>query len=477
MKHIINWLIYSTLCILMVACKSNSSKQDFSTSALKTESQNSKNLKYNILMIAVDDLNDWTGFMGGHPQTLTPNMDKLAKESMVFDLAYCAASVCNPSRAAIMSGYKPSTTGIFQNGDKVFDVPLINNSLMLPQYLSKYGYHTLSRGKIYHTPATGKHTWDEWSPVSGNYGATQSKKGLLDNGIPRGEMSDNMDWAPTTGKTEETPDYLNAQWAAEQLQEGFDKPFFMAVGIFRPHLEWKVPKEFYDKFPVENMILPEVLESDLDDTRENFSPTKEYTAIEKYSKQKEAVQAYLASINYADYCVGVILDALAKSKYADNTIVVLWGDHGWHLGEKLRYKKFTLWEEACRVPFIFKVPGMIKPESRSNRPINLLDLYPTLLELTGLPENQKNEGNSFVPLLINPELKWDRASLTQMGEGRNTIRTEKYRYIKYEDGSEELYDHEVDPLEWHNEINNPVYKNVRTDLRNKLSELTRKNNS
>ncbi len=462
---------FLALSILMcISCKSREPKDNRAV-AKNTPAAAAVPQKYNILMIAVDDLNDWTGFMGGHPQTLTPNMDKLALQSMVFDRAYCAASVCNPSRAAIMSGYKPSTTGIYQNGDEVFDVPLINNSLMLPQYLSKYGYHTLSRGKIYHTPATGKHTWDEWSPNSGNYGATKSKKGFLDNGIPRGEMSDNMDWAPTSGKTEETPDYLNAQWAAEQLEEGFDKPFFMAVGIFRPHLEWKVPQEFYDKFPVEKMILPQVLESDLDDTGENFSPTKEYTTIKKYNKQKEAVQAYLASINYADYCVGVILDALAKSKYADNTLVVLWGDHGWHLGEKLRYKKFTLWEEACRVPLIVKVPGMTAPGSRSERPVNLLDLYPTLTELANLPNNDTNEGKSFVPLLKNPKMQWNRASLTQMGEGRNAIRTEKYRYIRYADGSEELYDHTKDSLEWLNLIKNPEYEDVHQDLVRRLEDL------
>lgn len=427
--------------------------------------------KYNVLFIAVDDLNDWTGFMDGNPQTKTPNMDKLAKQSMVFDRAYCAASVCNPSRAAIMSGLKPSTTGVYQNKQKPFDRDIFKNSLMLSQYFSKYGYETFSRGKIYHTPNTGAQTWDNWEGVDGSYGNLPQKKGLMSNGIPKGEMSDNMDWSPTNQKTEETPDYLNAKWGANLLQKDFDKPFFVACGIFRPHLEWNVPQEFYDKFPLEDIVLPTVLETDLDDVGENTKPTKEYKTIKKYNKQKHAVQAYLASINYADYCIGVLLDALENSKYKDNTIVVLWGDHGWHLGEKLRYKKFTLWEESCRVPLIIKAPQITKAGSRSKRTVNLLDLYPTLTDLAGLPKNENNEGNSIVPLLKNPNIIWDYPSLTQMGEGRNTIRTEKWRYIRYANGSEELYNHQTDSLEWSNLANKPEYAKIKLDLEKKLNKI------
>lgn len=446
-----------------------------SSCAQKTLSSTSKNTKkYNVIFIAVDDLNDWVGFMDGNPQTITPNMDKLASESMVFDRAYCAASVCNPSRAAIMSGYKPSTTGIYQNNQKPFDEEIFKNSLMLPQYFSKYGYETYSRGKIYHTPATGKQTWDYWDNVSGNYGEKPKIEGLMSNGIPKGEMSDNMDWTPTNQKTEETPDYLNAKWAADLLQKDFDKPFFLACGIFRPHLEWNVPQEFYDKFPLDKIELPSVLDTDLDDVGDNTKPSKEYETIKKYGKQKEAVQAYLASINYADYCIGVLLDALEKSSYKDNTIVVLWGDHGWHLGEKLRYKKFTLWEEACRVPLIIKAPNVTTPGSRCERTVNLLDLYPTLVELAGLPKNEKNEGKSIVTLLQNPTLEWNYPSLTQMGEGRNTIRTEKWRYIRYDDNSEELYNHDNDALEWVNLANKPEYKAVKAEMVKKLELILEK---
>lgn len=430
--------------------------------------------KPNFLFIAVDDLNDWVGFLNGHPQAKTPNLDRLAKSSLIFDRAYCAASVCNPSRASIMSGYRPSTTGIYQNKHKVFENDLINKSLMLPQYLSKYGYETFSRGKIYHTPNTGKHTWNTWSKVTGSYGNVKKKKGFLDNGIPKGEMSENMDWAATNISLEATPDYLNAKWAANLLQIPIEKPFFIGLGIFRPHLKWVVPKEFYDLFPIEDIVLPTVLATDLDDVSPNLKPTKEYKTIKKYGKEKEAIQAYLASIAYADYCIGLVLDALEKSTYKDNTVVILWGDHGWHLGEKLRYKKFTLWEEAARVPLLIKAPNIAKSGTRSKRTVNLLDLYPTILDLANIPKNDKNEGRSIVPLLKNPDKKWDYPSLTQMGKGRNTIRTEKWRYIRYENNDEELYNHTIDSLEWNNLVSNNQYKSIKESLSKKMDDILKK---
>ncbi len=459
-------IILSLVIICSTGCKTN----------IEVNSETNEDAKkYNILFIAVDDLNDWTGFLGGHPQTQTPNMDKLANQSLVFERAYCAASVCNPSRAAIMSGLKPSTTGVYQNKQKPFDVPIFKNSLMLPQYFSKYGYKTFSKGKIYHTPNTGNHTWNVWEKNSGSYGKKPKVEGYMSNGIPEGEMSANMDWTPTDEDVENTPDYLNAEWAANLLQQDFENPFFIACGIFRPHLEWNVPKEFFDKFPLEDIILPSVLETDLndvtDDSNPQKKPSKEFTTIKKYNKQKEAVQAYLASINYADYCIGNILNALEKSKYKDNTIVVLWGDHGWHLGEKLRYKKFTLWEEACRVPLIVKAPGVTTSGSRTKRTVNLLDLYPTLVDLAGLPENKNTEGHSLVPILKKPNVEWNYPSLTQMGEGRNTIRTEKWRYIRYANNNEELYNHETDSLEWENLANKPEYANIKSDLSKKMDEI------
>lgn len=423
---------------------------------------------YNVLFIAIDDLNDWTGFLGGHPQTQTPNMDKLASQGMVFERAYCSASVCNPSRAALMTGYRPSTTGIYGNSDYMRDSEVLKNALTLPQYFSAHGYFTTARGKIFHT-ANGKWadtiSWNRFVKTTGGYGNPQQQPGMMANGMPKGEVDANFDWGPTNAKFEETQDYLTAEWAAKQFEKDFDNPFFIGCGIFRPHLVWHVPQQFYDKFPEDKMILPEVNESDYDDIPASaLKPDRNYFATKKYGKQQAAIQAYLACINYADACVGVVLDALSKSKYADNTIVVLWGDHGWHLGEKLRYKKFTLWEEACRMPLIIKVPGITEENSRSSSPVNLIDLYPTLVDLCGLPANKNNEGNSLVQLLTDKNAVWDIPSLTTMGPNRHTLRSQRWRYTRYQDGAEELYDHDNDPLEWRNLANDKKFESVKKEL-------------
>jgi arylsulfatase A-like enzyme len=306
---------------------------------------------------------------------------------------------------------------------------------------------------------------------------------MMASGIPKGEVDANFDWGPTDAKFEETQDYLTAQWAAGKFEKDFDKPFFIGCGIFRPHLVWHVPQQFYDKFPEDKMILPEVNESDYDDIPASaLKPDRNYFATKKYGKQQAAIQAYLACINYADACVGVVLDALSKSKYADNTIVILWGDHGWHLGEKLRYKKFTLWEEACRMPLIIKVPGITKGQSRCTSPVSLLDLYPTLVELCGLPANPANEGKSIVPLLKNSSLEWDIPVVTTMGFNRHSVRNSKWRYTRYDDGAEELYNHETDPMEWTNLAKNPEYVKVKTELavylpKNNMPEVSREKSS
>lgn len=430
---------------------------------------------YNILFIAIDDLNDWTGFLGGHPQSQTPNMDRLASEGVVFERAYCAAPLSNPSRVALMTGYRPSTSGIYENESFMRDSELLKDAVTLPKWFSNNGYYSLARGKIFHTPNgpwADPQSWDLHVPIEGSYGNTVSQDGYMVNGIPVGEVDANLDWGPTDATFEATPDYLNAKWAANQLSQDHEKPFFLACGIFRPHLTWFVPKEFYDKFDPDTLVLPEVNENDYDDIPSAaLQPQKNYFSVKKYNKQKEAIQAYLACINYADSCVGVVLDALAKSKYADNTVVVLWGDHGWHLGEKLRYKKFTLWEESCRMPLIIKVPGMTKPGQRCDAVVNLLDLYPTLTELCGIPGNTENEGRSIVPLLKNVNENWNYPTLTTKGRNRHSVRSERWRYIRYEDGSEELYDHENDPMEWKNLAGNPEYNNIKTELSKSLPEL------
>lgn len=395
-------------------------------------------------------------------------MDRLASEGMIFERAYCSASVCNPSRASLLSGIKPSSSGIYNNSPYHRESDVLKDIVTLPGYFKENGYHAISRGKIFHHPGgiwADSISWNKIEKVTGSYGhpanwtRSQSANGMANTG--------NFDWGPTDVPVEDTPDYQNAQWAAEYLKTSHDKPFFMAVGIFRPHLPWYVPKEFFEKFPLSEIKRPEINVNDLDDI-ENQKPSADYLRAEKYNKHEEAVQAYLASINYADYCVGVILDALDKSPYKDNTIIVFWGDHGWHLGEKLRYKKFTLWEESCRMPLLISVPGMADKGETCVRNVSLLDLYPTLVELCDLPENSLNDGNSIVPLLENPKSEWNIPALTTMGFNNHTVRTERWRYIIRDDGSEELYDHSKDQLEWENLAGKEEYRSIIDELKKSI---------
>ena len=433
--------------------------------------------KYNVLFIAVDDLNDWVGFLGGHPQTMTPNMDRLASQSVIFTRAYCAASVCNPSRAALMTGIRPASSGIYGNGNYMRDSKVLENIQTIPQYFSENGYFTTSRGKIFHSP-NGKWadtiSWDKFVPVDGNgmNNHPHRTSDVLACGMPIHEnRQKNFDWGGLDIDKKQTSDWKTAEWAASFLNEKHDKPFFLACGIFRPHLPWYVPQEYFNRFNVDSIILPMINENDLDDVPYigkykmswGLDPEGDFQRIKKYGLQKEVVRAYLACINYADDCIGQVLDALENSKFKDNTIVVLWGDHGWNLGQKLHYRKFVLWEEATRMPLLIKVPGVTKG-IRCERTVNLLDLYPTLLDLCGLPKNEMNQGNTIAKLVYYPNSEWYIPSVTTMGFQRHAVRTERWRYIRYEDGSEELYDHKNDSLEWTNLANDPQYSELKIEL-------------
>jgi len=444
----------------------------------------------NILMIAVDDLNDWVGFMDGHPQTKTPNMDRLAAQSMVFENAQCAAPSCGPSRSALMSGIAPHNSGIHKNNQDLRSSPVLKNAVMIPRYFSNHGYTSMVRGKIFHHADMDAQTWDIMSNQNKDkleipkeqltdmspYKNIKADNALFSDevkntkGKKHGKRNGNLYWQSVMTPKELTKDYQNATWAAKWLQDTANQktpvPFFLACGIFRPHLPWVVPAEHFSRFDLNETKLPLIKDDDLSDVKQHFGKSKEYKYAVEHNLRKEAAWAYLSAISYADDCVGVILDALEKSPYRDNTIVVLWGDHGWHLGEKQRYKKFTLWEEATHMPFIIKVPGM--PIGRSKRPVNLLDLYPTLVELAGLPKKEGLNGRSIVPILKNPDIQWDYPSLTSRGLGNYSLRTERWRYISFEDGSEELYDHDVDPQEWKNLAEKPKYREIIKQLRKSI---------
>ena len=438
--------------------------------------------QYNVLFIAVDDLNDWVGFMDGNQQTQTPHMDNFADKAMVFDNAHCPAPLCSPSRTAVMSGVRPSTSGIYNNSPHFRVSPVLKDILTIPEYFAKHGdYFTSARGKIFHND-TGqlaeKNSWADFQEMTGitmnNH--KNKTKNMLVNKMPYFNRKQGvLDWGPIDVLFEESSDAQTALWAASELQKNHDRPFFLACGIYRPHLPWHVPKEYFDKFPIQDILLPNTNANDLDDIpvkgiemSDGLTMKGDYQRIARHEKKREVVQAYLASINYADQCVGLILDALNNSRYKDNTIVILWGDHGWHFGEKLSYRKSKLWEESTRVPLMISVPGITKPGSRSKRAVNLIDIYPTLLDLCDLPFKETNEGRSITSVLKNPNIDWPYPSITTMGYGNHAIRSENWRYIQYEDGTEELYDKRSDPLEWINLASKEQYVDIKQELK-KLS--------
>ncbi len=404
------------------------------------------NKRLNVLFIAIDDLNDWIGCLGGHPDAKTPNLDRLAQRGVLFTSAHCAAPACNPSRAALMTGIRPSTSGVYKNPDPWRD--FMPDVITLNQHFRANGYKAMSRGKIYHGkfPDTGPGAWDEFIPRGSDPPPLKTHPRYL-NPIS------NIEWGPVDGTEQDMDDFKVATWAAERLQQKHDKPFFLACGFFKPHLRWCVPEEYFDMFPPESVTLPNIDENDLDDIPPpgvKMAGRSTHDKITSLNAWRDGVAAYLASGAFVDKQVGRVLDALDNSAYRDNTIIVLWSDHGWHLGEKLHWKKFALWEEATHNLLMFVVPGMTRPGSRCDQPVGLIDIYPTLIDVCGLTPREGLEGRSLMPFLRNSGATWERPALTTHGRLNHSLRTKRWRYIRYSDGTEELYDRGNDPLEWKN---------------------------
>ncbi len=413
----------------------------------------------NVLFIAVDDLNDWIGCLGGHPQTKTPNIDHLAARGVLFTRSYCAAPACNPSRAALLTGIRPSTSGVYLNSQPWR--PAMPDVVTLPQLFMKGGYNVVGGGKIFHGGFNDDASWHEYFKQGGD----PKPKTVPANGIAK---TAHFDWGPVDETDETMNDYRVVNWAIDELQKERDKPLFLACGLYRPHLPWYVPKKYFDAFPVDEIILPEILDSDLDDVPElgvrMAKPEGDHKKVLDSDNHQRAVQGYLASIAFADAQIGRLLDALDKSRYAKNTIVILWGDHGWHLGEKLHWRKFALWEEATRAPLMIAAPGITKPGGRCKRTVSFMDIYPTLADLCGLPVGEHLEGETLRPLLEQPSLEWDRPALTTHGRNNHAVRSERFRYIRYSDGTEEFYDHNADPMEWKNLANDPDLAPLKQQL-------------
>ncbi|MHC4996585.1 MAG: sulfatase, partial [Planctomycetota bacterium] len=429
--------------------------------------------KRDVLFIAIDDMNDWTTLFNDANPIQTPNLKRLAARGAFFNKAYCAAPGCNPSRTAILSGLRPSTSGVYGNRDSWKKI--IPDVVTLPQYFTRNGYAAKGAGKIFHHGATGADREDnpsfqDFFPLQKHAHAPPANY----NGYVPGPGTQQLskyawDWGEHDApkQTDEyTVEYVN------KLMETHPKgePLFLAAGIFRPHLPFWAPPETFKRYPFSKVKLPPMPEGDLDDVPpigKTMAHT-EYFIWENTTRQpvdspgslKKMVQSYQASSDYADQMVGRLLDQLDATGRADNTIIVLWADHGYHLGDKEACVKFTLWEKANRVPFIIVAPGVTKPGTVIDRPVGLVDIYPTLIELTGLPPRNDLDGQSLVPLLKNPKAKWDRPALMTQLRGNHAVRSDRWRYIRYNDGTEELYDHNNDPWEHTNLAGDPKHASV-----------------
>ena len=434
--------------------------------------------KRNVLFISVDDLNDWTGFLGGHPQALTPHMDRLAEKGVVFTEAHCQAPICGPSRAAILTGKFPHSTGIYAqyNTGRMMDYLDKNHPdiVQLPDWFERHGYTSEAVGKITHGSGSGLFDVDH-GRFEG-FGPKPDTRFHYDPAwFPEKFGSTQTDWGAFPDRDEDMPDFKIASVAEKFLAEKHDRPFFFCVGFMRPHVPLYVPQPWLDKFPLDRIQTPMWKSDDLDDVPQaahevNETPQMPTTEWAISTDQwGRAVQAYLASVAFMDFQLGRVLSALESGPHADNTYIVLFSDHGYHMGEKNRFSKHTLWERSSRVPLIISGPG-IAGGTRCASPVGLIDIYPTLTGLCGLNPNPSNEGRSLVGLLNSPGTTWNHPVLTTYGRGNHAVQTADFRLIRYYDGAMELYDHRTDPHEWTNLAGRDQYDSLIRQLTSYLPE-------
>ena len=421
--------------------------------------------KPNVLFIAIDDQNDWIGHLGGHPNSLTPNIDALAKRGTAFTNAHCNSPLCNSSRSSLMISKRPSTTGIYGLAPFFRDVEEVKDAVSLPQHFMANGYRTFYTGKIYHGasgrsigkvgPKGNGSKIKEWDVVGpGASGKPFPKEKMVNTPQPHRLV----DWGVFPHKDEDKGDYKCASWAVDQLENmPEDKPFFLACGFFLPHVPCYATQKWFDMHPESETKLPLIQRGDRDDTP-RFSwythwklPEPRLKFLEESNEWMNLTRSYLACTTFVDTQLKRVLDALEASGHADNTVIVLWSDHGWHIGEKAITGKNTLWDDGTRVPLVFAGPG-VTPNQMCARPAELLDMYPTLIDLCGLPKRDDLEGLSLMPQLKDASAARERFAVTTHNHDNHGVRSEKWRYITYADGSEELYDMVKDPNEWTNLI-------------------------
>lgn len=477
----------------------------------------------NVLLIVCDDLNDYVGHLGGHPQARTPHMDALAQSGVSFRRAYCQDPICAPSRASLFTGVYPFRSGDF-TFKPWFEFPVFQNSRTLMEHFRANGYHVVGSGKLMHHHRASD--WDEF-PHKADYGpfAYDGRAQVGHPSVPEpfrsigpvdGSFAPLEDvpfggrdgkgwiygaWSKTVQPLryvsdhdrDPTPDERNARWAADRIgqfaRENDGKPFFLAVGFIRPHTPMYAPKRYFDLFPLTSLQLPAIQPDDKADTHYRELFTDEIKGIHYYRTLgqsyptiedglKAFLQAYLACVAAVDDCVGTVVEAIDGSPFKDNTIIIMTADNGWNMGQKEYLFKNSPWEESCRVPLIVRAPGVANAGGMAEHPVGLIDIYPTLVDLCGLkgdtiksPGGLPLDGHSLRPFLADPKaMKWGgpdgvpstvfagECAKKKLAPGEETnpakqhwsLRTLRWRYVRYNDGQEELYDHDADPHEWTN---------------------------
>ena len=453
----------------------------------------------NVLFLAIDDLNDWLGAAGGHPQARTPNLDRLISQSVFFRNAHTAAPVCSASRHSLLSGLRPSTTGWYTNSSKDREeyARILGDTVPIPTHFKRNGYKTMAAGKIFHrgtSDVEGYDYWDEARPKykwpmwlaerghgyqgksGGHFHPFPPDGGAIYQKYQEGVSGQSLCWGALEKgdmPPEGMPDEQVADWAVERLSQRHDRPFFLAVGFVRPHVPYTAPKEFFDLYPLDDIVMPTVPSDEMDDIP-LLGKGMAYGTIEGGDHSnvldvgpnywREMVRAYLACVTFVDAQAGKVLRALANSPYADNTIIVFWSDHGQHLGEKRHWRKQALWEEPTRVPLAIRLPNSVNAGTGSDQPASLLDIYPTLLELVDLPNVKGLEGTSLLSQLEDPTARRTEPAVTTWYYNNHSVRDLNFRYIRYRDGSEELYDHRSDPGEHRNLAADPEFVPVKKRL-------------